>query len=111
MSLTWVFDVAIQVALIKCKEPEVRQSSVTRVGKGTIDAITVVEVGHTPTRFAMVVPSGCVSKLAIRIGTNLTCNGEPCFRVGDEVQYNLIAGAMGEPAQIQNLIKLTCSNL
>ncbi|MGF0237845.1 hypothetical protein ACQR3P_03000 [Rhodococcus sp. IEGM1300] len=110
MSLTWVFHVAIQVALIKCKEPEVKQSAVTSVGKGTIGAITVVEVGHTPTRFAMVVPSGCVSKLAIRIGTNLTCAGESCFCVGDEVQYHVITGAIGEPPQIHNLMKLGCSS-
>ena len=72
---------------------------------GTISALTVVEVGAIPTTFAMVTTEGCSSRLAVRLGTNCTAEGEVCFSVGDEVEYTLIPGAAGEPPRACDLMK------
>ncbi|HCS42812.1 MAG TPA: hypothetical protein DIW52_08300, partial [Pseudomonas sp.] len=75
------------------------------IRKGTISALTVVEVGAIPTTFAMVTTEGCSSRLAVRIGANCTVEGEVCFFVGDEVEYTLIQGAAGEPPRARDLMK------
>lgn len=77
-----------------------------KTNKGTISAITIVEVGALAMAFAMVTPEGCTSRRAIRIGTNIDADGEAFFCVGDKVAYSLFDGANGEPPAVQGLSKL-----
>jgi hypothetical protein len=77
----------------------------TRTGNGTINAIRKVWIDATSTQFAMVLPDEGGSRLAIRIGLNLTADGGDCFKVGDRVQYTLLTGPAGGLARAQDLVK------
>ncbi len=65
-------------------------------GRGTISAIRDVKVESVSTKFAMVLPDGGYSRLAIRIGPNITAEGRACFLVGDAVKYTMTKRADGE---------------
>ena len=47
---------------------------------------------------------GC-SRLAVRIGPNLTQQGQNYFLVGDKVKYTLIMDSLGEFPRAQELVK------
>ncbi|MNG27023.1 hypothetical protein D3C84_1120860 [compost metagenome] len=53
----------------------------------------------------MVLPDEGCSRLAVRIGLNLTADGGDCFQVGDKVQYTLLTGPVGVVARAQDLVK------
>lgn len=74
-------------------------------GKGTINAIRKVWVDATSTQFAMVMPDDGRSRLAIRIGLNLTAQGDEFFLVGDKVKYTLLIDPAGEYPRAQDLVK------
>lgn len=78
---------------------------ITRMGKGTINAIRTVWVDATWTKFAMVVPDDGHSRLAVRIGPNLTPGGQDHFFVGDKVNYTLILDSSGEFPRALDLVK------
>ncbi|HEF4759418.1 TPA: hypothetical protein SAN82_001836 [Pseudomonas putida] len=81
------------------------EASTTRTGKGTINAIRLVWVDAMWTKFAMVMPEGGRSRLAVRIGPNLTGGGQDLFRVGDKVKYTLVLDSLGEFPRAQDLVK------
>lgn len=74
-------------------------------GRGTISAIRDVKVESLLTKFAMVMPDGGFSTVAIRIGPNMTAEGSACFLVGDAVKYTMTKGATGEPLKAYGLEK------
>ncbi|MGH8346799.1 MAG: hypothetical protein ACRES5_09575 [Pseudomonas sp.] len=74
-------------------------------GQGTISAIRDVKVESLATKFAMVMPEGGFSTVAIRIGPNMTAEGNACFLVGDAVKYTMTKGATGEPPKAYDLEK------
>jgi hypothetical protein len=74
-------------------------------GQGTISAIRDVKVESLSTKFAMVRPDGGFSTVAIRIGPNLTAEGNACFLVGDAVKYTMAKGTSGEPPKAFGLEK------
>lgn len=74
-------------------------------GQGTISAIRDVRVESVSTKFAMVLPDGGRSRLAIRIGPNITAGGSACFLVGDAVKFTLTKGAGGELLKALDLEK------
>ncbi|AWY39348.1 hypothetical protein DKY63_05280 [Pseudomonas putida] len=77
----------------------------TRMGKGTINAIRKVWVDAMWTNFAMVMPEDGCSRLAVRIGPNLTPGGQDHFFVGDKVKYTLILDSSGEFPRALDLVK------
>jgi hypothetical protein len=74
-------------------------------GHGTISAIRDVKVESLSTKFAMVMPDGGCCTLAIRIGPNITAEGNACFLVGDAVRYMMTKGVDGKPLRVQDLEK------
>lgn len=80
-------------------------ATIKRTGKGTINAIRKVWVDATSTQFAMVQPDEGCSRLAIRIGPNVTADGSECFQVGDKVQYTLLTEQAGAFPRAQDLVK------
>lgn len=74
-------------------------------GLGRINAIRDVKVDSVSTKFAMVMPEGGRCTMAIRIGPNLTAEGNACFFVGDAVRYTMTQGVDGKPARVQDLVK------
>ncbi|WP_433735346.1 hypothetical protein [Pseudomonas putida] len=78
---------------------------IARMGKGTINAIRIVWVDASWTKFAMVLPDDGLSRLAVKIGANLTAGGEDFFFVGDEVKYTLVLDSSGEFPRAQDLVK------
>jgi hypothetical protein len=77
------------------------------MGQGTINAIREVRVDTTSTTFALVLPDdGSGSRLAIRIGLNITADGDDCFLVGDKVKYTLLMGPAGAFPKAQDLVKV-----
>jgi len=74
-------------------------------GQGTISAIRDVKVENLSTKFAMVMPDGGCCTLAIRIGPNMTAEGNACFLVGDAVRYTMTSGGDGVPPRVQDLEK------
>ncbi|MNC81525.1 hypothetical protein D3C75_1346800 [compost metagenome] len=44
--------------------------------------------------------------MAIRIGPNITADGEECFLVGDKVKYTLLKGPGEAFPKAQDLVKL-----
>ncbi|MGE8065821.1 hypothetical protein [Pseudomonas sp. NPDC089569] len=84
---------------------EMAASITRRSGKGTINAIRKVWIDATSIQFALVIPDGSRSRLAIRIGLNLAADGEDRFQVGDRVTYTLLMGAAGEYPRVQDLMK------
>ena len=74
-------------------------------GQGTISAIRDVRIESLSTKFAMVMPDGGFNTVAIRIGPNMTAEGNACFLVGDAVKYTMTKGAIGEPQQAHGLEK------
>ena len=77
------------------------------IGQGTINAIRDVRVDTISTTFALVLPDdGYCSRLAIRIGLNITADGDDYFLVGDKVKYTLMTGAAGEFPRAQDLVKV-----
>ena len=84
-----------------------REPVSTRIDKGTISAITLVEVGTLAMAFALVTPEGSTCRRAIRIGSNVDAEGEVFFCVGDRVEYKVFEGPEGEPARTQDLMKLS----
>ena len=77
------------------------------MGRGTINAIRDVRVDTLSTTFALVLPDdGFGSRLAIRIGPNITADGEECFLVGDKVKYTLLKGPGEAFPKAQDLVKL-----
>jgi hypothetical protein len=83
-----------------------KEAVTTIIRQGTISALTVVEVGTVPTTFAMVTPEEGSSRRAIRIGPNITPQGEAYFTVGDQVEYQVTTGPHGELPRAQELVKL-----
>ncbi|WP_137806281.1 hypothetical protein [Pseudomonas sp. G(2018)] len=81
------------------------EASTTRIGKGTINAIRIVWVDTLWTKFAMVMPDDGCSRLAVRIGPNLTPGGQDHFFVGDKVKYTLVLDSSGEFPRAQDLVK------
>ncbi|MCW8275034.1 hypothetical protein IMF27_04380 [Pseudomonas sp. PCH199] len=79
--------------------------TIRTMGKGTINAIRKVWVDATSTKFAMVMPDDGCSRLAVRIGANITADGEDYFFVGDKVRYTVIIGQAGEFPRAQDLVK------
>ena len=73
--------------------------TIKKTGNGTINAIRKVWIDATSTPFALVLPDEGCSRLAIRIGLNLTADGDDCFLVGDKVQVHLADGAGGGVSQ------------
>lgn len=71
------------------------EQPIQKNGIGTISAIREVRVETTSTKFAMVTPDDGSSRLAIRIGPNITPEGHVCFFVGDTVKYTMTIGAAG----------------
>ncbi|MVV47387.1 hypothetical protein EJA72_03830 [Pseudomonas sp. PB120] len=71
------------------------EHSLRKNGIGTINAIRVVRVETTSTTFAMVTPDDGSSRLAIRIGPNITPTGDVCFFVGDKVAYTVVVSVPG----------------
>jgi hypothetical protein len=43
--------------------------------------------------------------LAIRIGPNMTAEGNACFLVGDAVRFTMTSGVDGVPPRVQDLEK------
>ncbi|PNB73053.1 hypothetical protein C1X64_16995 [Pseudomonas sp. GW456-E7] len=74
-------------------------------GQGTISAIRDVKVENLSTKFAMVMPDGGCCTLAIRIGPNMTAEGNACFLVGDAVRYTMTSAGDGVPPRVQDLEK------
>jgi hypothetical protein len=74
---------------------EMVEQTTKKNGVGTINAIREVRVEATSTKFAMVTPDDGSFRLAIRIGPNITPEGDVCFFVGDKVKYSLTTGAAG----------------
>ena len=79
--------------------------TIRKTGKGTINAIKKVWVDTTPTQFAMVIPEDGRSRLAVRIGPNLTADGDDYFLVGDKVKFTLLIGPPGEFPRAQDLVR------
>ncbi|MGJ7515876.1 hypothetical protein ACSFE6_16310 [Pseudomonas baetica] len=77
----------------------------TRTGKGTINAIRLVWIDAMWTKFAMVMPDDGCSRLAVRIGPNLSVGGQDMFLVGDKVKYTLVLDSLGEFPRAQDLVK------
>jgi hypothetical protein len=100
LSVSFFYAVEIREQGEKMAEP-----IVTMRGKGTISAIRQVEVGAMPTKFAMVIPDNGFSRLAVRIGLNLTADGDDFFVVGDKVKYTVLTGPAGEFPRAQGLVK------
>jgi hypothetical protein len=73
--------------------------------QGTISAIRDVKVESLSTKFAMVMPDGGCCAVAVRIGPNITAEGNACFLVGDAVKYTMTKGADGVPPRVQDLEK------
>lgn len=73
--------------------------------KGTINSIRKVWVDATSTKFAIVLADGGQSRLAVRIGMNLTKDGDDYFLVGDRVNFTVIMGATGEFPRAEGLTK------
>ncbi|VVO78544.1 hypothetical protein [Pseudomonas fluorescens] len=84
--------------------------TIKTTGNGTISAIRNVWIDSTSTRFAMVLPNDGCSRLAVRIGTNLTADGHDCFQVGDKVKFTLMTGPAGECPRVQDLVKSADTN-
>jgi hypothetical protein len=80
-------------------------STTRKSGKGTINAIRKVWVDATSTKFAIVMADDGHSRLAVRIGLNITADGDDYFVVGDKVKYTLVMGASGEFPRAQDLTK------
>ena len=80
--------------------------TITRTGKGTINAIRMVWVDAAWTKFAMVMPDDGCSRLAVRVGPNLTAGGQDLFCVGDKVKYTLVLDYLGEFPKAQDLVKV-----
>ncbi|WP_077048382.1 hypothetical protein [Pseudomonas sp. KK4] len=76
-----------------------------KTGRGTINAIRKVWVDATSTKFAIVMADDGHSRLAVRIGLNITADGDDYFLVGDKVRYTLVTGAAGEFPKVQELTK------
>jgi hypothetical protein len=74
---------------------EMGQDTFEKNGSGTINAIREVRVEAALTKFALVTPDDGSSRLAIRIGPNITPDGEVCFFVGDKVKYTVTTSAAG----------------
>jgi hypothetical protein len=68
---------------------------VKRHAEGTISAIRHVRVDDMPTKFAMVMPSDGYPKMAVRIGLNITAEGDDYFLVGDRVRYTVLMDGSG----------------
>ncbi|MNP63842.1 hypothetical protein D3C76_1592860 [compost metagenome] len=81
------------------------EAPTTSIGKGTINAIRLVWVDTLWTKFAMVMPDDGCSRLAVRIGPNLTPGGQDQFFVGDKVKYTLVLDSSGEFPRAQDLVK------
>lgn len=81
--------------------------TIKKTGKGTIRAIRKVWVNATPTKYAMVIPDHGCCRLAVRIGPNLTADGDDYFLVGDKVKYTLLTGSEGEFPRALDLVKLS----
>ncbi|KAB0488489.1 hypothetical protein SAMN04490202_5657 [Pseudomonas reinekei] len=79
--------------------------TIKTTGEGTISAIRNVWIDSTWTRFAMVLPDEGSSKVAVRIGPNLTADGEDSFRVGDKVRFTVLTEPAGEFPRVQDLVK------
>lgn len=79
--------------------------TITRMGKGTINAIRIVWVDAMWTKFAMVVPDDGWSRLAVRIGPNRTPEGQDHFLVGDKVKYTVVLDSLGAFPRAQDLVK------
>ena len=79
--------------------------TITTSGRGTISAIRDVRVESLSTKFAMVMPDGGCCAVAVRIGLNITAEGDACFLVGDAVKYTMTTGADGVPPRVQELEK------
>jgi hypothetical protein len=84
---------------------EMGTPTIKRNEQGTIQSIRDVRVTATSTKFAMVTPDGGSCKLAIRIGLNITAEGDAFFLVGDKVKYTVMTGSPGEPPRAQDLVK------
>ncbi|WP_237880956.1 hypothetical protein [Pseudomonas sp. PGPR40] len=82
-----------------------------RTGKGTINAIRKIWVDATSTKFALVIPDNGCSRLAIRIGLNLTAEGDDYFLVGDKVRYTVLTGPGVEFPRAQDLVKFGVAGL
>lgn len=78
---------------------------IKRTGIGTINAIREVWIDARSTQFAMVLPDGGRATMAIRIGPNLSTDGNEWFQVGDKVKYTVLTGSAGEFPRAQDLIK------
>ncbi|MCU1761861.1 hypothetical protein NTD84_19335 [Pseudomonas sp. 14P_8.1_Bac3] len=63
---------------------------------GTIGAIRSVRIDEATTRFAMVIPEDGWPLLAVRIGLNITAEGDDYFFVGDKVRYTVLMDPAGE---------------
>ncbi|NUT76712.1 hypothetical protein HNO86_16835 [Pseudomonas sp. C1C7] len=77
--------------------------STRKSGKGTINAIRKVWVDATSTTFAIIMADDGRSRLAVRIGLNLTEDGDDYFLVGDRVRYTVVTGS--EFPRAQDLMK------
>jgi hypothetical protein len=83
--------------------------AITKTGWGTIKAIRKVWVDTTSATFAMVMPEEGSSRLAVRIGPNITPEGGDYFLVGDKVKYTVLIDPGGDFPRAQDLMKLQTS--
>ncbi|MEZ1314710.1 hypothetical protein QIW53_01700 [Pseudomonas fluorescens] len=80
---------------------------VKRHAEGTIRAIRHVRVDDMPTKFAMVMPNDGYPTMAVRIGLNITAEGDDYFLVGDRVRYTVLMDGAGAFPKAQDLQKFT----
>ena len=76
-----------------------------RHAEGTISAIRHVRVDDMPTKFAMVMPNDGYPRMAVRIGLNITAEGDDYFLVGDRVRYTVLMDEAGAYPRVQDLQK------
>lgn len=84
--------------------------TIKKSGKGTINAIRKVWVDATSTKFAIVMADDGHSRLAVRIGLNITADGDDYFVVGDKVKYTVLMEPGGEFPRAQDLTKFGPGN-
>lgn len=75
--------------------------------EGTISAIRHVRVDDIPTQFAMVTSGEGYPKMAVRIGHNITAEGNDHFVVGDRVRYTVLMDGAGEFPRALDLQKFS----
>jgi hypothetical protein len=81
--------------------------TIKRTALGTIDVIRKVYVDALSTKFALVTPEDGCARLAIRIGLNLTADGEDYFSVGDKVRFTVLVDPTVDFPRAQDLVKFT----